>query len=275
MSKVYRFHDPTNIQPKASSTLLRKRRISKPQDLTLIAANKISITDNNGTRPIAAFRDLGTGNYVTLTRMESDLIALANPGIRPPRALEDSYPWLPTPVFVNNSVVNFKALQAIIRKYGRHMISARRFSDKKWNTVCNSIRMKNDLDARFYSAWHLPIQETFILEERRPERSVIALDFNSMYPACMQSLFPKPSALRLVKYNRDLLSNEDLPLGLFRCILHQPSSNFIRKHNPFRVFFVGKHLRSKLSEGIEVDLNEFEIEFFKHHFAPYLAAESL
>ena len=266
MSKVYRFHKANNFQAIDDLNILQKRKIRKPQEVCLVAADTSSITDFNGTFPINEYRNLKKGHHITLTRMEADLIALANPGARPPRAIEDDHPWLPTIVFVDNSRVNFRTLQSLMRRFGNRLITARSFCDQKWNNICNSVRTKNHLDARFYAAWHLPIQETYILEESRPDRSVIALDFNSMYPACMQQRFPKPSTLREVEYNRVLNSNEDLPTGLFRCILRHPTSDFIRKHNPFRSFFIGKHLRATLSENVEVDLNEFEVNFFRRHY---------
>jgi len=126
--------------------------------------------------------------------------------------------------------------------------------------------MKSDLDHRFFTAWHLPIQDVFVLEERRPERSVISIDFNAMYSACMQQKFPKPAAMRQVNYDRDVKAGECLPIGLYRCLISSPNSEFIRKHNPFRSFFSGKQLQASLAQAIEVDLNEFEIDFFHRHF---------
>lgn len=267
MGKVYRFHMPTAVVPRFAPTLLRKRRLRPAEDAALIGSDASSLTDACGTRPIETYQDDRPQGAVTLTRREADLIALANPGVQPPTALEDTHPWLPRKRFLNDSAANYGVLCSLVRRYGRHLVTAADFCDQKWNTVCNAIGVKDDLDARFYTAWHLPIQDAAVLEERRVGRSVVAIDVNAMYPACMQQQFPKPAALRLVSCNRELGPDEDLPLGLYRCVLGGPSTDFIRRHNPFRSFFSGKYLRAALTEPVEVDLNEFETTFYRRHFA--------
>src|SRR5690606_5781537 len=127
---------------------------------------------------------------------------------------EDLHPWLPECRFLNNSSASLRMIKTIIRRFGHHLVSASAFCDDKWNTICNALRQRSIHDARFHSAWHLPIQDAYVLEEVRPDRSVVAIDFNGMYPSCMQYDFPKPSALQLVQFNRDLDPNETLPAGL-------------------------------------------------------------
>jgi hypothetical protein len=266
MNKVFRFHSPTSIAPDNSARRLKKRKTRVVLDPILVAADTNSITNARGTWPIETYEDFADSPCVTLTRKEADQIAIATPGKRPPLALEELHPWLPLQQYHEDSAKNFQALQVVFNRFGQHLVTAREFCDKKWNTVCNAVRMKTDLDARFYTAWHLPIQDAYILEESRHDRRVIALDFNAMYPFCMQQRFPKPSAMRHVVYDRDVESGEVLPAGLFRCIIQGPFSEFISKHNPFRSFFAGRHLRTSLSDRILVDLNEFEVEFFQRHF---------
>jgi hypothetical protein len=201
-----------------------------------------------------------------LTCVEADLIALANPGIKPPLALELLHPWLPQQIYRENAEENFEAVTAIVLRYGRHFVMPAAYCDEKWNSTCNSVRMKTDMDARFYTAWHLPVQDCYILEENRPDRCVLALDFNAMYPACMQQKFPQPSKLRHVTYDREVAAEELLPMGLYRCRLESPTSDFILNYNPFRTFFAGRHLRPTLTESLSVDLHEFEIAFYQRHF---------
>lgn len=266
MSRVFRFHQPTSIVSDNSKRVLRKRKSRKLLSPILIAADSCFITDKSGTRPIHSFSCLSGARHITLTRREADYIALANPGIRPPDALENLHPWLPNTPYVSSSKANFRSLNAIVSSYSEHLLTASAFCDVKWNTICNAVRVKTDIDALFYTAWHLPIQDVFVLEEKRPNRSVIAIDFNGMYGACMQQPFPKPSALRLVRFNRNVEPDECLPIGLYRCLLKTPTSDFILKYNPFRSFFSGRHLQAKLSEHVEVDLNEFEVHYFRQHF---------
>jgi len=267
MSKVYRFHAPADIGNDDAPTLLRKRKPKPPVAVALVPTDPSGITDVKGTTTIEAdVYDLPRPT-VTFTRKESDLIALSNPGAPPPIALEDVHPWLPSRPYLDDPEGNLNILKSIERKYGGHMVSAAAYCDEKWNTICNSIRIKNGLDARFHTAWHLPIQDVHVLEEKRADRTVIAIDFNGMYAACMQHEFPKPASLRHLKYNRMMDAAEELPLGLYRCILHDPTSEFIQRYNPFRTFFSGRHLSATLSEPLEIDLNEFEIAFYRRHFS--------
>ena len=220
----------------------------------------------NGTRPIDTYQNLRGVPAVTLTRREAELIALANPGLRPPKALEDMHSWLPRRAFVSDSTRGYRSLLDIHNRYAAHLVHAAAYCDKSWNTVCNALRRKTALDHRFYSAWHAPIQDVFVLEENRPDRTVIALDVNAMYSACMQGDIPHPAALRRMDIGRDYVPGERLALGLYRCRLTEPTTAFIRNHNPFTTFFCGRRLRAPLTDATEVELNEFEIIFFCRHF---------
>lgn len=266
MTCVSRFHRPGDDGSRPDPILLRKRKLRQLPPIHLLAADETTITDANGTRPIETFQDLPRRSYVTLTRREADLIALANAGSRPPVALEEAYPWLPRRSFVPVSSIGYEALVQVCRRYSAHLISASDYCDTKWNTICNSVRRKNRFDARFYSAWHLPIQNVFVLEERRADRCVVALDVNAMYSACMQEQIPKPSALRRVVLDRDYQPGERLAAGLYRCRLNDPITDFIKLHNPFTTIFCGRRLQASLSEPIEVDLNEFEVTYYQQHF---------
>ncbi|WP_157084431.1 hypothetical protein [Sediminimonas qiaohouensis] len=267
MSGAFRFHLPASVLPSGKSIMLRKRKPQAPRDMIPIGVDAISITDNNGTRSIYSYQDHEDNRCVTLTRKEADLIALANPGKRPPLVLEKIQPWLPMQKYRDNSIKNFNSLKYILKRYKKHIEKPGSFCDQKWKTICNSIRFKTEHDARFYLAWHLPIQDAYALEESRSNRRVIALDYNSMYPSCMQYDFPQPSTLDYVSLNRNFSEGESLRFGLYRCVLHPPISEFIRKYNPFRSFFAGRYLGAALNEPIFVDLNEFEIQYFHRHFA--------
>lgn len=234
---------------------------------TPIGADPDCIVDANSRYSIGDYPERHYDNPVTLTQREADLIALANPGAKPPSVLETMHPWLPPRKYTGNAQHNYVQLLALIRRYGKHLFAADDFCNQGWNTICNAIGMISSLDARFYSAWHLPLQDAYILEETRPDYSVIAIDFNAMYAACMQYLFPHPGRLKTVRYDRLLKGNEVLPPGLFRCQLGGTISPFIRRYSPFRHFFSGRYLGAALDGGIEIDLNEFEIAFYRRHFS--------
>jgi len=266
MNKVYRFHRPAQDLDVTAPYLLRKRKAKRSQEFYYLAADERTITDANGTRPIEEFQNLRDYSAVTLTRREADLIALANPGARPPTALEDMHPWLPRRSFVPVSAIGYRSLMQLLAKYGQHLTSASIYCDLAWNTACNTLRYKTSLDRRFQVAWHLPIQDVFVLEEKRPGRSVIAIDVNAMYSACMQHEIPHPAAICKIEFGRDYLAGEELAAGLYRCQLSGASTEFIHRHNPFTTFFCGRRLRAPLHETIEVDLNEFEVIYYSQHF---------
>ncbi|MEH8261482.1 hypothetical protein Q7I30_20585 [Aeromonas veronii] len=146
MSRVYRFHGPADLPSQVEPVLLRKRKKRVADPVQLIAADVYTITDENGTRPIEAYQVVSGRQSVTLTRRESDLIALSNPGVKPPAALEDLHSWLPEQRYLNDSASSFKAIQLIIRRFGRHLVSAASYCDEKWNTVCNALRRRSVLD---------------------------------------------------------------------------------------------------------------------------------
>lgn len=265
MSRAYRFHGPADLPAADCAVLLRKRKKRAQARLHLIGADTSSISDQHGTRAIETYAAV-EARAVTLTRREADLIALANPGIAAPEALEELHPWLPECRFLNDSSASLRAVETVVRRFQQHLVSASTFCDEKWNTICNALRRRSVHDARFHSAWHLPIQEAYVLEELRPDRSVVAIDFNGMYPSCMQHEFPIPSALQLVQLDRDFSPNETLSAGLYRCVLNEPITEFIIRHNPLRSFHSGRHLLTRLDEPIAVDLNEFELTYFSRHF---------
>jgi len=55
MIKVYRFHGPGQDTEAASPFLLRKRKLKRCKEFYFLAADKSTITDINGTRPIEEF----------------------------------------------------------------------------------------------------------------------------------------------------------------------------------------------------------------------------
>lgn len=268
VSRTYRFHGPGKDAHEAGPFLLRKRKPLRARAFHYVAADEFSITDAAGTRPIECYRELSSARAtLTLTRVESDLIAMANPGVRPPAVLEDLHPWLPYRAYVPNSVIGYQSLKSVLARFGPRLFSNAAYCDEMWNRICNSLRRKTVWDERFHLAWHAPIQDVFLLEERRPDRTVVALDVNAMYSTCMQQGIPHPAAIRHIECGRDYRAGEQLSAGLYRCRLSGTKTAFIRRHNPFTAFFCGRRLGAPLSDEIEVDLNEFEVSYFERHFS--------
>ncbi len=268
MLRIFRFATwPEGFENEGRALRLRKKKTGSFRPLVPMGVDSNGICKGTERYSLDAYQDFGLEHAVTLTQRESDLIALSNPGVKPPLALEALHPWLPVSRYVGDARKQYERLEALLRRYGKHLFAADDFCNRNWNTVCNALRMSSSLDARFYGAWHLPLQDAYVLEEARADRRVIAIDFNAMYAACMQHAFPAPGDLRLVRYDREVRPGEALPTGLFRCQLGGTISSFMRKYLPFRMFFSGRYLGVAADEDIEVDLNEFEVEFYRRHFS--------
>lgn len=266
MPANYRFHRQIDLQHRDKVIRLRKKRRRK-RSVGYISADENKFVSESKTYSLEEYCGLPNLEWRTLTRREADILALANPGKIPPKSLEELFPWLPQQVYRSDAFANFRTLKNVLKKYSAHFLTASEICDAKWSTICNSTGLKSQLDARFYSAWHLPIQDVFVLKEARPNRKVISVDVNAMYSKCMEGKFPKPSKLKQVVLNCEIRSTQSLPTGLYRCVLSKPRSEFIRKYNPFRTFFSGKYYAADLEEDIEVDLNEFELDYFLDHFS--------
>lgn len=266
MTWVARHHAPGRGEPYERPALLRKKRPRPGPRLVAHGVDRSLIVSDAGAVPLDEYEEPPGGRAVVMTRREADLVALANPGRRPPVALEEAHSWLPDQFYLDNARASHAAAVMLLRRFGAHLVEPGTYCDERWNTICNALRRVNGHDVRFHYAWHLPIQEAFVLEEDRPERTVVAIDFNGMYGACMQERFPKPSALRHVELNRPHQPGERLTHGLYRCVLEQPSTDFIRRHNPLRTLFAGRRLRTSLDGPVEIDLNEFEVAWFARHF---------
>lgn len=180
-------NQPKNIDNKRR--LLRKKPRTPPVAYKIIGVDSTYFTNDEGTYPLDCYAiDTDIKTY-TLTRKEADILALSFPGSQPPIALEQVHPWLPKNKFINNSKYNYSNLKALIKKYFKHIPDTTDLSNQYWNAICNKIRFTSTLDMHYYHAWCAPIQEAYMLKDNRPNRTIVAVDFNSMYAACMQKKY--------------------------------------------------------------------------------------
>jgi hypothetical protein len=267
MINVSRFGSQVDAPCTRKKFPFRKAKSKARLPFHIIGVDANSFWDSSGQHQISDFREIAKGNVVTLTLKEAMLILKSNPDCAPPMAIEAVLPWLPRWKDFGDSQASYSKLQQLMRHYVNHIFLASDYCDQSWNKICNSIRITSNLDSMFYGAWHLPIQEAFILEEKRSERVVFAIDINAMYPSCTQYDFPHPGSFRVIAYHRNYIREEHLPVGLYNCTLRGATSEFIKKYNPFRSFCLGKYYGASLSSSVEVKLNEFEVSFFSKHFA--------
>ncbi|MGJ4727903.1 hypothetical protein [Luteimonas sp. SDU101] len=143
--------------------------------------------------------------------------------------------------------------------------------------VERKLRSKNGLDGFFARLSPAPYQEVFRLCEERPDRTVLALDFNSMYGACMQGPFPDPASLRYRDHRDEEYSGACHGTGMYRVRLAGPVGDFIASHHPFRIALYGDRYPFRLDNGTDVEtlVTDNELSFLARHFKSVRILESI
>lgn len=143
--------------------------------------------------------------------------------------------------------------------------------------VERAIRSKNGLDQFFAMASPAPYQEVFKLKEERPDRVVVALDFNSMYASCMEGSFPQPKALRYRKHHGEGFTLGALDTGIYRVILSEPNSDFFSIFHPFRFTVLGSSFPFRLerNQAVELLLLDNELQYYSKFFDRVRLVESI
>ncbi|MDC1210349.1 hypothetical protein N8087_00310 [Porticoccaceae bacterium] len=194
---------------------------------------------------------------------------------------EDKYPCFPSIKYNNNLNHNLSHLLKGIKKITAMGITggsiARHVSTTFQYKVERKIRKKQNIDKCFGFAYTGGYQEVFKLSEARPGRKVIAMDFNSMFLACMQGSFPDPRTLYRKKINKFHIRGERLNAGVYRVVLKDPLSNFIRNYHWFRYVEIGKKRSFSLNDDffIEVLLHHSELEYLIKHFKDIYIKEAI
>ena len=181
------------------------------------------------------------------------------------------------PIFTNITYspipyINFRSLTNKIlnvRKRGfmnKNIISDLLYSHKK-NTF-KKIKKKSSLDAFFYNVIGDGYQEIFKLKEECKNRTVIALDFNSMFPSCMSGEFMNPRSLYYIDFKDQDLDLDNLSSGIYRVILNNPTNDSFNKYHPLKYRAGKQSFNFKLTSGDKVDviLPHFELEYYKNFF---------
>ena len=133
--------------------------------------------------------------------------------------------------------------------------------------VERSIRYKNSMDRYFAFADMSSCQEVFKLKDERTERSILCLDYNAMFCDCMRGDFVEPKSIK--KYDTSLDYDSDaLKNGLYRVVLSEPKTDFIRNYHPFKRIIKGKKFAFQLkeSDAVEALLFKSELEYYRNHF---------
>ncbi|QJQ12826.1 hypothetical protein A3L25_026720 [Pseudomonas putida] len=186
--------------------------------------------------------------------------------------LETKFPIFPDIKFNPSLRANYDVLTKHLRKLDQLRIRSsslsKHLSRHHLRAVLKKIRHKNDYDRNFLFAFKDGYQEVFKLKENRPDRAIIALDFNSMYLECMKGKFCNPASIEYKSFLGQPIDSKNLANGLYRVRLMGAQQSFLLDHHPFRYKRLGKSYFFQLSYGdnIETLLHKDEVEYYVDFF---------
>ena len=188
------------------------------------------------------------------------------------RVFEIDYPIMTDVRYGRSLSANFDLLRKLLKKIAILDIRGGSFAQdqttRHLHTIARKLRFKNTLDQNFFFAYKEGYQEVFKLIEERPDRAVIAFDFNSMYASCMKVKFCDPKFVKYVSFSDHPVSPCDLEEGVYRVTLHRAKPGFFLEKHPFIFKCLGRAHRFKLAQddSIEILLFKDEIEYYGKFF---------
>lgn len=186
--------------------------------------------------------------------------------------LETKFPIFDGIRYVSNIESNYATLVRMLSRIRKMGLRGRSIGDgistEFLYRIERKLRFKNGLDRYFAQAYHLPYQEVFKLKEERPDRAIVAFDFNSMYASCMREEFLEPKSIRHVDLRNSEINITSLAPGLYRTLLRHPKPSFFKTCHPFRYIIGNKNFYFNLNDSHEVEVLLFrdEIQAYAKYF---------
>lgn len=145
---------------------------------------------------------------------------------------------------------------------------SRDLAQRYWRAAAKKLQFKNGYDRHFFFAYKDGYQEVFKLKEERPDRVIVALDFNSMYVDSMKGGFCEPSSVEYKDFRGEAGAPGDLANGIYRVRLLGARESFLLDHHPFRYKRLGRSWYFQLHPGnnIETLLHKDELIYFSPFF---------
>ena len=197
-------------------------------------------------------------------------------------ALEMAFPIFPDIKYSTCLRTNLAVLDKHVRKLLQLGISpihtlSRQLSDQHLHAITRKLRVKNAHDRHFFSAYPDAYQEVFKLREERPDRVIIALDFNAMYLDSMEGAFCEPSAVRYRDFRGQPPDPACMPNGVYRVRMIGALPGFLLTHHPFRYKRLGRNHYFRMQHGdtIEAVLHRDELAYFASGFERVEVLEGL
>ncbi|MEZ8605562.1 hypothetical protein AB6C87_24490 [Vibrio splendidus] len=188
------------------------------------------------------------------------------------RSIESYYPFLSDIKYRDNVETNLYNLIKSLRYVKSLGFQNQSFSKVVTrdfrNTLLNKLFKKSVYDSKFYFSYSEPYQEVFRFFETRKDRTVVALDFNSMFSSCLQGEFVDPKNLEFVSIKAKY-DGKELSQGVYKVVLRNPKSFFIKNYHLFRLTKDFKRYAFSLYgiNEIEATLHKEEVEYYHKHFS--------
>ena len=177
--------------------------------------------------------------------------------------------------------INYEILIKHLRKIKQLGIStsslSNHFSHHHLRMALNKVGFKNNYDRNLLFAYKDGYQEVFKLKEERPDRAVIALDFNSMYLDCMKGDFCNPASIEYKDFQGEAVVLCTLATGFYRVRLRDAKESFLLNYHPFRYKRLGRsyHFELECGDTIETVLHKNEIDYYSPFFENVEVIEGL
>lgn len=187
-------------------------------------------------------------------------------------SFENRFPLFPKLNHATSLTANLAKLIKLLRKVRQLGIVASSFSHdqstKYLHRIARALKFKNGLDRFFFFSLREGHQEVYKHIEERPERVIVALDFNSMFADCLRGNFCDPRDLRHCVLDQTPSELEMLDEGIYRVILRGAQPGFFQDYHPFLFRRLGRsfHFRLNTGDSVEALIHKSELLYYARFF---------
>jgi hypothetical protein len=272
-----RFNNEINFDVK---TKIKRARIGSnsitsisPKDYTLISTDGVNIYSSHGAKSIRDFFTNGINKpLMVLTNTERNLLhSMSIETENKVYVFEILFPIFNDIKYIPNISRSYNYLLFLFSKIKSGETNGiplgKYYSTKNLYKTERKLKIKNNLDVFFAHAYKSGYQEVFKLKEERENRTIIALDFNSMFASCMLEKFMEPKSLKFIN-PLDIDHYDD---ALLHITLSNPVNDFIKNYHPFKYTRLFRKHTFKLGDdhSIETVLFKDEFLYYKEYFHHY------
>ncbi|EGU0150144.1 hypothetical protein JFQ72_004390 [Vibrio parahaemolyticus] len=254
----------------------KKKKDDADREIIAISCNGHVIYDGQYCIPLEEFMfNNKDSKYLHMVLTDRELLNAKEFAVRynvKVCSIESYYPFLSDIKYSNDLEINLDNLIKSLRyakSLGfRNQSFSKVVTQDFRSTLLNKLFMKSEFDSKFYFSYSVPYQEVFRFLETRKDRTVVALDFNSMFASCLQGEFIDPKRLEFVSI-KALYDGKKLSQGIYKVVLRNPTTSFIRNYHLFRITKDFKSYAFSLSgiNEIEAILHKEEVEYYHNHFS--------